>query len=612
MQQTKEDVNKKTPPTPNMPNNPKEKAKKGTTKRLFSYIAKNKYMLWGAVVLAVVSTVFVTFGPLILGNVTTVISDGAIQMANNTGGIDFEKIGKMLLGLSMIYVLAQIFSYLQIFIMTKISQDSVYHLRKDVNEKLNRLPLNYFDTNTHGEILSKITNDIETINSSLQQTMTQMITSIVSIIGIVAIMFFINVWMTLIALLVIPLSFFLSIGLVKKSQKYFTEQQASLGDVNGHVEEMYGGHTVIKVFNREKFSIEKLKSINNKLYGSFWKSQFFSNIMFPMVAFAGNLGYVALSVVGAVFALNGVITIGNIQSFIQYIRNFIMPIGQISQSVSILQSTIAAADRVFKLLDEKEEIKEENLSEFKEAKGDVTFEHVKFGYINGKILINDCSIQVKSGQKVAIVGPTGAGKTTLINLLMRFYDVSDGSIKVDGIDIRDVKRDNLRKIYGMVLQDTWLFNGTIKENINYGNLDASEADVMKAAKLACADHFIHTMPNGYDMVINEEASNLSGGQKQLLTIARAILSNPRILILDEATSSVDTRTEILIQKAMVNLMKGRTSFVIAHRLSTIKDADMILVMRDGDIIETGTHDELISQKGFYENLYNSQFAEKAV
>lgn len=612
MQQTKEDVNKKTPPTPNMPNNPKEKAKKGTTKRLFSYIAKNKYMLWGAVVLAVVSTVFVTFGPLILGNVTTVISDGAIQMANNTGGIDFEKIGKMLLGLSMIYVLAQIFSYLQIFIMTKISQDSVYHLRKDVNEKLNRLPLNYFDTNTHGEILSKITNDIETINSSLQQTMTQMITSIVSIIGIVAIMFFINVWMTLIALLVIPLSFFLSIGLVKKSQKYFTEQQASLGDVNGHVEEMYGGHTVIKVFNREKFSIEKLKSINNKLYGSFWKSQFFSNIMFPMVAFAGNLGYVALSVVGAVFALNGVITIGNIQSFIQYIRNFIMPIGQISQSVSILQSTIAAADRVFKLLDEKEEIKEENLSEFKEAKGNVTFEHVKFGYINGKILINDCSIQVKSGQKVAIVGPTGAGKTTLINLLMRFYDVSDGSIKVDGIDIRDVKRDNLRKIYGMVLQDTWLFNGTIKENINYGNLDASEADVMKAAKLACADHFIHTMPNGYDMVINEEASNLSGGQKQLLTIARAILSNPRILILDEATSSVDTRTEILIQKAMVNLMKGRTSFVIAHRLSTIKDADMILVMRDGDIIETGTHDELISQKGFYENLYNSQFAEKAV
>lgn len=597
----------------NSPNNEiSNKPKKDTVKRLIKYLMRYKILVILSVLFAILSTIFVTLGPLFLGNITTVISDGAIRIASNTGGIDFNLIFSMLVVLFIIYFLAQFFSYLQILIMTRVSQKTVYHLRKDVNIKMTKLPLNYFDTNTHGEVLSKITSDIELINNSLQQTITQFITSVISILGIVVIMFFINVWLTLIALLVIPLGFLMSITLVKKSQGYFIKQQKSLGEINGHIEEMYSGHNVIKVFNAEDKSIEKLKEINENLYSSFWKSQFISNIMFPIIHFAGNIGYVLLSVVGGIFAINGWITIGNIQSFIQYIRSFIMPIGQISQMISILQSTIAAADRVFGLLDEPEEIKEKDLvKDFSNIKGNVTFENVKFGYNDSKILIKDCSISVKSGQKVAIVGPTGAGKTTLINLLMRFYDVNSGSIKIDGVDIRDVKRDTLRSVYGMVLQDTWLFKGTILENIRYGRLSATDEEVYNAAKLACADHFIHTLPNGYSMILNEEASNVSGGQKQLLTIARAILSDPKILILDEATSSVDTRTEALIQKAMTNLMEGRTSFVIAHRLSTIKDADVILVMKDGDIIEIGTHDELIMQKGFYENLYNSQFADKS-
>lgn len=583
-----------------------------TVKRLISYLKPYKFKLITAIICSILSTIFTVIGPFLLGNVTTEIANGAVKISQGTGGINFDLIYKILLTLLSIYVLSQIFAYLQTAMMAKVSQLSVYNLRKQVTNKINKLPLNYFDTNTHGEVLSKITNDIETINTSLQQAISQIVISVITIIGIIMMMLYLNIWMTLIALLVIPLSFTISMTIVKKSQKYYSGQQEVLTSINGHVEEMYSGHNVIKVFNREKYAIDKFEEMNKDLYTYSWKSQFFSSMMMPMVSFASNIGYVLLSVIGGIFTINGYLTIGNIQSFLQYSRNFMMPIGQISQIINILQSTIAASERVFDLLDESEEIKEtENDIDISSVKGNVTFNHIKFGYSDSNILIKDCSVSIKSGQKVAIVGPTGAGKTTLINLLMRFYDVKGGKIEIDGIDIRDLKRDTLRSLYGMVLQDTWVFKGTIRENIEYGRLGASEDEVKEAAKLACSDHFIKTLPNGYDMILNEEANNVSGGQKQLLTIARAILSDPTILILDEATSSVDTRTEQLIQKAMVNLMRGRTSFVIAHRLSTIKDADVILVMKDGDIIESGNHQELMNKKGFYEGLYNSQFSNKS-
>ncbi|MBC8610138.1 ABC transporter ATP-binding protein [Massiliimalia timonensis] len=587
-----------------------EKAKnfKGTMKQLWKYLSRYWVALLLTVLFAVGSTVFAIIGPKILGNATTELFTGLMSKITGGAGINFEKITQILLFLLGLYILSAVFSYIQGWLMTGVSQKLTYQLRKQISEKVGRMPMSFFETKNHGEILSIVTNDVDTLSMSLNQSATQLITSIVTVIGVLVMMLSINWVMTLIALVILPVSAILVSQIVKRSQKYFKGQQEYLGHVNGQVEEVFGGHSVVRAFNAEKQVTEQFEKDNNTLYQSAWRSQFLSGLMMPVMAFIGNIGYVAVAIIGGYFAISGQITVGNIQSFIQYTRNFTQPITQLAQVSNMLQSTAAAAERIFEFLEEGEEDQTaETPVQMKQFDGSVAFEHVHFGYNPDKIIINDFSAQVKPGQKIAIVGPTGAGKTTMIKLLMRFYDVNSGAILVDGHDIRDFNRDDLRSLFGMVLQDTWLFHGTIMENIRYGRLGATDEEVYAAAKAAHADHFIKTLPDGYQMVLNEEASNVSQGQKQLLTIARAILADPKILILDEATSSVDTRTETRIQKAMDNLMKGRTSFVIAHRLSTIRDADLILVMRDGDIVEQGTHDELIAQKGFYESLYNSQF-----
>ena len=591
-----------------------EKAKdfKGTMKKLFTYLSEYKIGIFFVMIFAIGSTVFNIVGPKILGKATTEIFKGLVGKVSGGSGIDFTKIGKILLTLLCLYVISACFSFIQGYIMTGVSQKLTYRMRKEISEKINRMPMNYFDTTTHGEVLSRVTNDVDTLSQSLNQSATQMITSVTTIIGVLIMMLSISPLMTVIALLILPVSMVLISVIVKHSQKYFKSQQEYLGHINGQVEEVYGGHNIVKAFNKEEDVIREFDETNDILFRSAWKSQFLSGMMMPIMQFVGNLGYVGVSILGGYLAIKQTIEVGDIQSFFQYIRNFTQPIQQIAQVTNLLQSSAAASERVFEFLEEPEESQnEKNPVDVNTLTGDVQFEHVKFGYNPDKIIINDFSADVKDGQKIAIVGPTGAGKTTMVKLLMRFYDLNGGSIKVDGYDIKDFNRSSLREMFGMVLQDTWLFSGTIMENIRYGRLDATDEEVIAAAKAAHVHNFIMQQPGGYDMVLDEETSNISQGQKQLLTIARAILANNKILILDEATSSVDTRTEVRIQKAMDNLMKGRTSFVIAHRLSTIKDADLILVMKDGDIIEQGNHEELLSKKGFYADLYNSQFENKA-
>ena len=591
-----------------------EKAKdfKGSMAKLFRYMGRYKFRFILMFVFAVAGTVFNIWGPKILGKATTELFSGLVAKVNGTGGINFEKIAMILLGVMILYLASSCFSFIQGFVMTGISNDVTYNLRKDISKKINRLPLNYFESRTNGEILSRVTNDVDTLQMSLNQSMTQLITSVTTIIGVLFMMLSINVWMTLAALLILPVSMVIINFVMKHSQKYFRDQQNYLGKVNGQIEENYGGHNVVKVFNKEQDVVAEFEKDNKKLYESAWKSQFFSGMMMPVMQFVGNLGYVMVAFLGGIFTIKGSIEVGDIQSFFQYIRNFTQPIQQIAQVVNLLQSSAAASERVFEFLEEPEEEQTaENPVSIKDLTGDVQFEHVSFGYNPEKIIIHDFSAEVTDGQKIAIVGPTGAGKTTMVKLLMRFYDVNSGEIMVDGHNIRDFNRSELREMFGMVLQDTWLFSGTIMENIRYGRLDATDEEVIAAAKAAHIHNFIMQQPGGYQMVLDEETSNISQGQKQLLTIARAILADNKILILDEATSSVDTRTEMRIQKAMNNLMKGRTSFVIAHRLSTIKDADLILVMKDGDIIEQGDHKELLEKGGFYAELYNSQFEQKA-
>ena len=592
---------------------PTEKAKdfKGAMAKLFRYMGRYKFRFMLMFVFAVAGTVFNIVGPKILGKATTELYKGLVAKVNGTGGIDFEKIGMILLWTLGLYLASALFSFIQGFVMTGISNDVTYNLRKDISKKINRLPMNYFESRTNGEILSRVTNDVDTLQMSLNQSMTQLITSVTTLIGVFIMMLSINVWMTLAALLILPVSMLIINKVMKHSQKYFQAQQDYLGRVNGQIEENFGGHDVVRVFNKEQDVLTEFERDNGKLYESAWKSQFFSGMMMPIMQFVGNLGYVMVALLGGIFVIKGRIEVGDIQSFFQYIRNFTQPIQQIAQVTNLLQSSAAASERVFEFLEEpEEELQPENPDSIEGLEGNVQFEHVKFGYNPDKIIINDFSANVHDGQKIAIVGPTGAGKTTMVKLLMRFYDVNGGSIKVDGHDIRNFNRSNLREMFGMVLQDTWLFSGSIMENIRYGRLDATDEEVIAAAKAAHIHNFIMQQPGGYQMVLDEETSNVSQGQKQLLTIARAILADNKILILDEATSSVDTRTEMQIQKAMDNLMKGRTSFVIAHRLSTIKDADLILVMKDGDIIEQGNHEELLARKGFYADLYNSQFEKK--
>ena len=591
-----------------------EKAKdfKGSMAKLFRYMGRYKFRFILMFVFAVAGTVFNIWGPKILGKATTELFSGLVAKVNGTGGINFEKIAMILLGVMILYLASSGFSFIQGFVMTGISNDVTYNLRKDISKKINRLPLNYFESRTNGEILSRVTNDVDTLQMSLNQSMTQLITSVTTIIGVLFMMLSINVWMTLAALLILPVSMVIINFVMKHSQKYFRDQQSYLGKVNGQIEENYGGHNVVKVFNKEQDVVAEFEKDNKKLYESAWKSQFFSGMMMPVMQFVGNLGYVMVAFLGGIFTIKGSIEVGDIQSFFQYIRNFTNPIQQIAQVVNLLQSSAAASERVFEFLEEPEEQQTaENPVSVKNLTGDVQFEHVSFGYNPDKIIIHDFSADITDGQKIAIVGPTGAGKTTMVKLLMRFYDVNSGEIMVDGHNIKDFNRSELREMFGMVLQDTWLFSGTIMENIRYGRLDATDEEVIAAAKAAHIHNFIMQQPGGYQMVLDEETSNISQGQKQLLTIARAILADNKILILDEATSSVDTRTEMQIQKAMNNLMKGRTSFVIAHRLSTIKDADLILVMKDGDIIEQGNHKELLEKGGFYAELYNSQFEQKA-
>ncbi|MBC2581471.1 ABC transporter ATP-binding protein [Clostridium sp. DJ247] len=631
---------------------PAEKAKnfKGTLGRLIKYLSPRKFNLIAVFFTAILSTVFSIVSPKVMGKATTKLFEGIMKKhiyykelsaaaeAVKKGGnpskllqlkeqgvpsVDFNYIGNIILYLICLYVISAIFSYVQQYIMAGVAQKTVFDMRNDVNDKLARLPLKYFDSRTHGEILSRVTNDIDTVSTTLQQSLTQLITSIVTIVGIIVMMLTISPWLTLVTIVTLPLSILVTTGIAKKSQKYFADQQKLLGNLNGHVEEMYTGHKIVKAFGHEDTSIKEFNEINEKLYSVGWKAQFASGIIMPLMNFINNIGYVLVCVVGGVFVTKKSIELGDVQAFIQYSRQFGQPIVQTANIANILQSTIAAAERVFEILDEVEEISDKDHAKIVDfvkgeirdsdnivvvpLKGEVKFENVSFGYKETVTLMEDMNIDVKQGQTVAIVGPTGAGKTTLINLLMRFYEINKGRITIDGVDIRDIKRRDLRTMFGMVLQDTWLFNGTIKENIAYGRKGATEGEVFKAAKAAHADHFIRTLPEGYDTVLNEEASNISQGQKQLLTIARAILADPTILILDEATSSVDTRTEVQIQKAMDNLMKGRTSFVIAHRLSTIREADLILVMNNGRIIEQGNHKQLLEKQGFYAELYNSQF-----
>ena len=591
-----------------------EKAKdfKGTMKKLMGYLAQYKIGLLLVVIFAIGSTIFNIAGPKILGKATTELFHGLISKVSGGSGIDFDKIAKILIGLMCLYVCSALFSFIQGYIMTGVSQKLTYRMRKEISEKIDRLPMGYFDKMTHGEILSRITNDVDTLSQSLNQSATQVITSVATIIGVLVMMLSISPLMTVIAILILPLSMGLIGMIVKRSQRYFKEQQEYLGYVNGQVEEVYGGHNIVKAFNKEDDVIDEFDRDNDRLYRSAWKSQFLSGMMMPIMQFVGNLGYVAVVILGGYLAIKKTIEVGDIQSFIQYVRNFTQPIQQVAQVANMLQSTAAASERVFEFLGEpEEEAAPENPVVLKNPEGAVEFEHVHFGYNPEHTIIHDFSVKVEPGQKIAIVGPTGAGKTTMVKLLMRFYDVSGGSIKVDGHDIREFDRGELRRMFGMVLQDTWLFKGSIEDNIRYGKLDATHEDVVKAAGAAYAHRFIQTLPGGYGMELNEEASNVSQGQKQLLTIARAILADPKILILDEATSSVDTRTEVRIQKAMDNLMKGRTSFIIAHRLSTIRDADLILVMKEGDIVEMGRHEELLAKNGFYADLYNSQFEQTA-
>ena len=591
-----------------------EKAKdfKGTMKKLLSYLKPYSLSIIFVFIFAVASATFSIVGPKILGNVTTEIFTGLMEKVQGItgGGIDFTSIGRTILLLLGLYLISALFSFIQSFIMTGVSQKVSYNMRKDISEKINRMPLKYFDTKTHGEVLSRVTNDVDTVSQTLNQSLSQILTSITTLIGVLIMMLSISGTMTLVALLIMPLSVGLIVGVVKKSQKYFKDQQKFLGSVNGQVEEIYSGHNIMKAFNGEERAIREFDELNEELYNSAWKSQFLSGMMMPIMSFIGNLGYVVVSILGGWLTIKNRIEVGDIQAFIQYIRSFNQPIAQTAQIANVFQSTAAAAERVFEFLDEEEETKDPvSPVSTEEIEEEVDFEHVHFGYNEDKIIINDFNAKIKPGQRVAIVGPTGAGKTTIVKLLMRFYDVNDGAILIDGHDIREFNRGELRSLFGMVLQDTWLFNGSIMENIRYSKLDATDEEVIEAAKAAHVHRFVKTLPDGYNMVLNEEASNVSQGQKQLLTIARAILADPKILILDEATSSVDTRTEVLIQKAMDNLMHGRTSFIIAHRLSTIRDADLILVMKDGDIVEQGNHEELLAKKGFYANLYNSQFEE---
>jgi ATP-binding cassette, subfamily B, multidrug efflux pump len=585
---------------------------KGTMVKLFKYLGRYRLPMLIVMLVAAASTVFVIVGPKVMAGATDTLFNGVLAKIAGTGSIDFNAIGVILLKVAGLYVLSAILSYIQGWIMANISMDITYRFRKDISEKINQMPLRYFDGTNHGEILSRVTNDVDTVSQTLSQSLTQIITSVTSVIGVLIMMFTINWEMTLVALLIVPLSAAVISLIVRQSQKYFTQQQDYLGHVNGHVEEMFGGHIVVKAFNYEHKSIEKFNSYNNTLYNAGWKSQFLSGLLFPIMNFIGNLGYVAVSILGGWLAIRNTITVGDIQAFIQYVRSFTQPMMQIANVSNVLQQTAAAAERVFEFLEESEEIKEtENPIKVPVVEGRVEFQDVHFGYDPEKIVINDFCASIKPGQKVAIVGPTGAGKTTMVKLLMRFYDVNSGAILVDGHDIREFSRKDLRKLFGMVLQDAWIYNGTIMENIRYGRPDATEEEVIAAAKAARVDHFVRTLPEGYNLMLNEEASNISQGQMQLLTIARAILANPKMLILDEATSSVDTRTEVLIQEAMDELMKGRTSFIIAHRLSTIRNADLILVMEHGDIVEQGTHEQLLVANGPYAEMYNSQFEKVA-
>ena len=591
-------------------NNEKAKDLSGTLKKLLAYLKPYHFKICMVMVFAVCSTIFNILGPKVLAKATDKLSEGIMAKVANTGGIDFNYIVKILLILVVLYAASSLFSYIMSWIISGVSQDAAFSLRKDISEKMNRLPLSYFDKHTSGDILSRVTNDIDTIAQSLNQSLSTLISNVVTLVGIFIMMLTISWQMTLIAVVVLPVSMILMRLVMKHSQKYFTQQQNSLGDVNGHIEEMYGGHQVVKAFNGEEKSVEQFEKFNESLYTSAWKSQFFGSLMMPISNFIGNIGYVGVCIIGGILAGSKTITIGDIQAFIQYVRQFNQPISQIAQAANLLQSTGAAAERVFEFLEE-EELTEDSATltteEVQNMKGAVTFADVHFGYNPDKIIINDFSLHVHAGQKVAIVGPTGAGKTTIIKLLMRFYELNGGSIMIDGEDITKMKRSDLRSLFGMVLQDTWLFNGTIMDNLKYGRLNATDEEVKKACASAHVDHFIHTLSDGYNTMINEESSNISAGQKQLLTIARAFLKDPKILILDEATSSVDTRTEVLIQQGMDELMKNRTSFVIAHRLSTIRDADTIIVMRDGDIVEIGNHEGLLKENGFYATLYRSQF-----
>lgn len=593
---------------PNVGQVDKAKDFKKTLKKLIHYLNEHHLILIIIFIFAIGSTIFSIVGPKILGNATTELFNGVIAKLTNDGSINFNKIYHILLILLALYLVSALFSYIQGYLMSGVTQKTTYRMRKEISEKINHLPLSYFDKKTHGEVLSTIINDVDTLQQGLNQSATQLITSITTIIGILVMMLSINVTITLLTLLILPISTFMMLIVVKYSQKYFADQQRYLANINGQIEEMYSNHIVVKAFNAENKVLKKFNKDNDELYKCGWKSQFISGIMHPIMNFLGNLSYVIVAIVGSIYASKGIITVGNIQSFIQYSKQFTNPIGQLAQISNMIQSMIAASERIFEFLETPEESKDTTHPiDTTNIVGEVTFEHVSFGYEPNQVIIKDFNTKARAGSKIAIVGPTGAGKTTLVKLLMRYYDLNSGSIKIDGHDIRDFRRSDLRKLFGMVLQDTWLFNGTIMENLRYGKLDATDDEVIAAAKTAHVHHFIQTLPESYHMVLNEETNNVSSGQKQLLTIARAVLANPKILILDEATSNVDTRTEILIQKAMDELMKGRTTFIIAHRLSTIKNADLILVLNNGDIVEQGNHQELLSKNGFYAKLYQSQF-----